>query len=115
MLTNPVTGIKGIGEKKANILTTEAGIETVEDLLYYIPRRYIDRSSFKKIKDCFLNESVTVAGSVTHVSVQGMKRKHLDVEIDDGTDTISGVFLSRILRRFEIFRNSFSILFIIRL
>ena len=58
MLSNPVTYLKGIGPKKAHILRQEAGIETIEDLLYYMPRRYLDRSSFKSIRDCFVNLSL---------------------------------------------------------
>lgn len=39
----PVEYIKGVGEAKKKALLRE-GIATVEDLLYYFPRRYLDRS-----------------------------------------------------------------------
>ena len=42
--------LKGVGPKKAEFLH-RAGIATVEDLLYYLPRRYEDRSKFTLIKD----------------------------------------------------------------
>ncbi len=92
MLNDAVTSLQGIGPKKAQLLREEAGIETVEDLLYYIPRRYIDRSFFKLLKDCFLNDVVTVSGTIQNVSMSGRRRKYLEVDIDDGTDTLTGVF-----------------------
>ncbi len=92
MHTAPVTAIKGVGPAKADVLKSEAGIETVEDLLYYIPRRYIDWSTLKKIADCISDEDVTVSGTVTSVQLIPARRKILNVEIDDGTDTLRGVF-----------------------
>ena len=92
MLKDSVQYLKGIGPKKAGVLQEEAGIENVEDLLYYVPRRYLDWSNRKKIKDCFVNETVTITGTVTRVSLQGGRRKFLQVIISDGTDTLAGVF-----------------------
>ncbi len=39
----PITAIKGVGPAKSKVLA-EIGIETIGDLLYRLPRRYIDRS-----------------------------------------------------------------------
>jgi len=88
--------IKGIGPRKAEVLKVEAGIETVEDLLYYGPRRYLDRSSFKPIVDCFAGETVTVTGTILGLSVSGRSRRFLEVNIDDGSDTLSGIFFAGI-------------------
>lgn len=96
MLQDDVTILRGIGPKKALLLKTEAGIETIEDLIYYIPRKYIDRSFFKFIKDCFVNETVTVSGKIVNVAVSGRRKKYLEVEIDDGTDTLIGVFFGAV-------------------
>jgi ATP-dependent DNA helicase RecG len=92
VLNDGITTLQGIGTKKALVLKEEAGIETVEDLLYYIPRRYIDRSFFKLITDCFVNDVVTVSGTIQNVSMSGNRKKFLEVEINDGTDTLTGVF-----------------------
>jgi len=43
--------LKGVGEKKAEALSKELEISTVEDLVYYFPYRYIDRSKFYKINE----------------------------------------------------------------
>jgi ATP-dependent DNA helicase RecG len=105
VLGDNVTALQGIGPKKAQVLRDEAGIETVEDLLYYIPRRYIDRSFFKLLKDCFLNDVVTVSGTIQNVSITGNRKKFLEVEISDGTDTLTGVFFGGV----QYFARLFSI------
>ena len=41
-LESPVSGLKGIGEKKAELLK-KLKIESIRDLLYHFPRKYIDK------------------------------------------------------------------------
>ena len=48
-LETPVRYLKGIGPKRAKSLN-KAGIYTIEDLLYYFPRRYEDRTNFSPIR-----------------------------------------------------------------
>ncbi|MDY6935820.1 MAG: ATP-dependent DNA helicase RecG [Spirochaetota bacterium] len=92
MLNSNVQFLRGIGQKRADILRSEVGIETIEDLLYFAPRKYIDRSAFKAIKDSFVNETVTIAGTIKSVRVLGRNRKFLEVEITDDTDSLCGIF-----------------------
>lgn len=77
MLSSPLTRLDGIGPKKALILHQEAGIETLEDLLYYSPRKYLDRSTIKKIRDCFTNETVSIIGEIVSVKVKGGRKDFL--------------------------------------
>ena len=100
MLEQSIQYLKGIGPKKADVLKKEAGIESVEDLLYYSPRRYVDRSTFKPIIDTFTNDIVTVAGFITNVKLTGRRKKYLEVIINDSTDSLSGIFFGGI-RYFE--------------
>ena len=44
-----ITYLPGVGPKKADILQKEAGISSYEDLLFYFPYKYIDRSRFYKV------------------------------------------------------------------
>ncbi|MBN1534936.1 MAG: ATP-dependent DNA helicase RecG [Spirochaetes bacterium] len=92
MLQESVGKLKGIGPKRASVLAQEVGIETIEDLFYFRPRRYLDRSSIKSISDCFVNEAVTVIGTVRNTRVAGRSRRFMEVTVDDGTDTITGIF-----------------------
>ncbi|MEJ2628934.1 MAG: hypothetical protein P8078_10300 [bacterium] len=43
-LDTSVQYVKGIGPKRAELLT-EVNIDTVEDLITYYPRKYLDRSN----------------------------------------------------------------------
>ncbi len=91
-----VTSIKGIGPVKAKVLASEAGIENIEDLLYYTPRKYLDRSSIKKIVNVFAEEEVTVAGTVISAKIIPSRKKMFVVEISDETDILKGVFFAGI-------------------
>ena len=42
--SQPIENLKNIGSKKAAILKKEIACYSVQDLLYYFPRRYLDRS-----------------------------------------------------------------------
>ena len=50
-LSMSVQYIKGVGPKRASKLR-RLNIHTVEDLIYFFPRSYEDRSKFSKINDC---------------------------------------------------------------
>ncbi len=92
MLKKGVQFLTGIGPHRAAVLSAEAGIDTIEDLLYYIPRRYVDRSSFKKIGECLPGETVTVAGTVTGIHLTGKNRRFLQITLSDDTASLRGVF-----------------------
>lgn len=47
-LNSPLQYLKGIGPKRAKLFS-KLGINTIEDLLYYFPRRYEDRTQFSPI------------------------------------------------------------------
>ncbi len=68
-LGDSVQFLKGVGPKKAKALNEE-GIRTVEDLLYFIPRKYLDRSTITPINELSVNSRATVLGQV---EAYGMK------------------------------------------
>jgi ATP-dependent DNA helicase RecG len=70
ILNSPVQYLKGIGPRKAYALS-QVGVETVEDLIYYLPRKYLDRSSFTPINQLKINSPATVIGQV---EAQGLVR-----------------------------------------
>lgn len=96
MLDSSVQYIKGIGPKKAELLRKEAGIETIEDLLYYIPRRYLDRSSLKPIGRLEVGEIATIIATVENISVVGSRRRFLDLRVSDESGTLHIIFFGGI-------------------
>lgn len=73
------------------------GISTVGDLLYHLPRRYLDRSDVAAIGGVKTGEEATVVGRVTSVeSRTGRNRRRiLTVTIFDGTGYLSGVWFNQ--------------------
>lgn len=51
--------LKGVGEKRAELFAKK-GIRTVEDLLYFFPRSYEDRTKTKYISECENGETVCI-------------------------------------------------------
>ena len=94
-----VTYLKGVGEKKSEILREELNIATIEDLLNYFPYRYIDKSKYYKIKDLpyNINTYVQVKGRISEKSILGENRgKRLVAKFYDETGSIMLVWFNNI-------------------
>ncbi|MCC6446557.1 MAG: ATP-dependent DNA helicase RecG [Armatimonadetes bacterium] len=85
-LQTPVQYVKGVGPRLATTFE-RIGVKTVEDLLYYFPRRYEDRSRFKRIAQLADAEFATVSGRVVACDNLTAKtgRPITKVAIDDGS------------------------------
>jgi ATP-dependent DNA helicase RecG len=55
--------LKGVGPARAEMLAAR-GIHTIEDLLYYAPFRYEDRTHITRIRDLVPGQTTTVLGDV---------------------------------------------------
>jgi ATP-dependent DNA helicase RecG len=55
--------LKGVGPKRKKSFS-DKGIETIEELLYYFPRRYEDRTNFSNISDLKQGEIYTIKTQV---------------------------------------------------
>lgn len=62
-LQTDIKFLKGIGEKRA-ALFKKLQIETIEQLLYYFPRSYLDLSNVKEICDCKNGETCVIKARV---------------------------------------------------
>ncbi|MCE5311792.1 MAG: ATP-dependent DNA helicase RecG [Nitrospiraceae bacterium] len=60
---SPVQYLKGVGPRRASLLE-RIGIRTVRDALYYLPSRYEDRSSPRRINSLNREETVTIIGKI---------------------------------------------------
>lgn len=58
-----ISYLPGVGPKKADILVKEAGISSYEDMLYYFPYRYVDRSRFYQVAE--------INGSMPYIQLKG--------------------------------------------
>ncbi len=84
-LQTPLQWIKGIGPGLAARLKKK-GLATVEDMLYFLPIRYEDRSSIEKIKDLEPGRRALTSGDVmASGEVSYSRRKLFEAVISDGT------------------------------
>ncbi len=88
--TKDIKFLAGVGPKKAELLKKEMEISSFEDVLYYFPYRYIDRSKYYKIKELTSSSSyIQIKGKITQMERQGEVRKQrLSAQFSDGENTI---------------------------
>lgn len=86
--------LAGVGPKRAEILKKEIGVATYEDLLYYFPYKYIDRSKIFKINEIDGNfPYIQIEGEIISYEEVGTGRaKRLSATFSDGTGTIELVW-----------------------
>jgi len=59
----PKRRLRGLGTQRSAELE-KIGLKTVADLLYYLPRRYLDRSTIVKCRDLREGLKATVVGKI---------------------------------------------------
>ena len=89
-----ITYLPGVGPRKADILKKEAEIVSYEDLLYYFPYKYVDRSRFYTVSE--------VTGSMPYIQLKGKilffdqvgegRCKRIIGKFTDGTGTLDLVW-----------------------
>jgi ATP-dependent DNA helicase RecG len=99
--------LKGIGPKSADALR-QLGIRHVADLLYHVPRRYIDRSQKAPIARTPIGSEVTLIGKVEKVTERRPRRNLLIIEarIADETAAIKAVWFNQRFRLNQLTEGS---------
>ena len=93
-LNTSINNIKGIGPKKLQAFNN-ISINSVIDLLNYYPRRYLDRTTIKLIKDLKLNDNVTILGNIEVCGIRRTKNRTLfEAIISDGTGLVKLVWFN---------------------
>ncbi len=72
-LASEVKYLKGVGPARAEVLATR-GISTVEDLLYYAPFRYEDRTRLTRIHDLIPGQTTTIFAKVLTCGLMRTRR-----------------------------------------
>jgi len=94
----PIRFLKGVGPKREKKFYS-LGIRSIEDMLYYFPRRYEDRTRFISISQAREGERLTIKGEVlARGEKQSWKRrgfKILEVVVQDDTGKISCVWFNQ--------------------
>lgn len=105
-LSAEVTTLKGVGPKTAEILE-KAGLRTVRDILYYLPRNYENYQTAIKIKDLKPGK-VMVKGRISDLHTNYARRRNFTItegRITDGTGDIRVVWFNQPYRTKQFQEN----------
>jgi len=89
--------VKGVGPARKKLFA-RLGIESVEDLMYFFPRRYQDRRNVSRIAQVKIGQWQTVSGKI--LAKQSRRswytKKHVcDMTMDDGSGRMSCVWFNQ--------------------
>jgi ATP-dependent DNA helicase RecG len=91
---SPLHHIPGLGNKRITALG-ESGIESIGDLLYYLPRKYIDRSTIIPVNQLVfhVDRFCAVIGHITRTKVEQGKRSRFRIQVSDETGSFEVLWL----------------------
>jgi ATP-dependent DNA helicase RecG len=88
LLSRPLVSIRGVGPRTASLLARK-NLITIEDLLYFLPRRYEDRRTVCRISETVPGIKQTVSGMITLANIRFYgRRKIFEVTIDDSHEAL---------------------------
>ena len=103
-LTLQAQFVKGVGPK-IGVLLARKGLKTVEDLLYFLPRKYEDRRFVKTITQAEVGKKETVIGDVVRAQIHPYnRRKVFEVVLQDESGIIKAKWFKG---SFTYLRNTF--------
>jgi ATP-dependent DNA helicase RecG len=95
-LNASVNTVKGVGPKVAESLE-KLGVRSINDMLFFLPRRYDDYTRLAYIAKLPPDTTATVIGTVRFTEVRAGRnnRKDFYMEMDDGSGLMSVVFFGQ--------------------
>ena len=87
-LSDPVVTLKGVGPRTGERLQ-HMGIRQVQDLLFHLPHRYIDRTRLVPIGSLRPGDSALCQGAIELIQAPAGRRRSLLCRISDGTGAIT--------------------------
>ena len=95
-LNTSLIHLPSLGEKKAQLLSSEVDIETYRDLLYYFPFRYIDRTQVFKVRDLTpYTDEIQLKGIIRDYQLEGVgKKSRLRAIFEDETGSVELIWFA---------------------
>lgn len=97
-LQTSIEFLKGVGPQRAELLRSELGIYTFEDLLNHFPFRYIDRSSYHTVAALRgIDTAAQLRGYIVEIKESGVgRRRKLTAKFEDHTGMIELIWFQGI-------------------
>ena len=93
-LTSPIRYLKGVGARVAELLA-QFGVHTVEDILYFFPRRYEDRRDLVPLRELRIGTTASALAEVRAVSSSASRfGGPASAVLDDGSASIRAVWFN---------------------
>ncbi|CAM1381187.1 ATP-dependent DNA helicase RecG [Fretibacterium fastidiosum] len=93
-LTSPIRYLKGVGARVAELLA-RLGVHTVEDILYFFPRRYEDRRGLVPFRELRIGTTASAVAEVRAVSSSASRfGGPASAVLDDGSASIRAVWFN---------------------
>ena len=87
-LSSSISDIRGVGPRILQLFQRK-GVETVQDLFYFLPRKYEDRRAITRIADAVPGRIENIIASVSGLGLKWYGRKKVfEVEFQDGSGTL---------------------------
>lgn len=95
-ISDNIQFVQGVGPKRAELFAKHLNIATVEDMLYFFPYKYIDRSRFYTVSELSDEmQYVQLKGKITDYKMMGEgKTKRLIATFADHTGTIELIWFN---------------------
>ncbi|MDO5114998.1 MAG: ATP-dependent DNA helicase RecG [Synergistaceae bacterium] len=96
-LSSPLSVLKGAGPRRCALLE-KLGLRTVQDLLWFFPRRYEDHRDIRKISELVPGASSVVFASVMSCearSLAGGGRRMIRCRLSDGSGELEALWFNR--------------------
>ena len=84
----PTTVLNGVGAKFAETLK-KLGIASIQDLLFHLPSRYVDRTRIRSIGSLRVHDVALLEVQVLSAQIGFGKRRSLQVKVEDSTGSLS--------------------------
>jgi ATP-dependent DNA helicase RecG len=108
-LNAPTTAVRGIGQKQSALLE-KLGLYTIEDMVYYYPRRYDDYSELKTIRELKYGEEVTILAwvkSIKTFKTRNKSRKITQALVSDSTGSTQLIWFNQEYQMRYLRKNMF--------
>lgn len=109
VLEKDIRYLKGVGENREKLFR-KLGIKKAEDLLWHIPRKYLDYSRLKKIRELCDGEIESFVAKVAGkpVEIETKSVKIIKIPVEDSTGVVTTVwfnqdYIKNVLKEGEIF------------